>query len=179
MQGRRLGCGNTFRTEPGRVQARERRRSAPCSCYLLERLWRDQHFCHGTSMMRTSTGTWWAKQGPAVPPALTRSLQHWQDDSCSCASSPLLCFQSPSHTLGEPSGIQKLPKCLDHPDWWWRAWGCRSQHPTGRGNRSISNDIMRRSRGSKWLRRPQQVKNNPITRRRFNHTASRKHSLQC
>ena len=38
-QGKRLGCGNAFRTEPGRFQAGERRRSAPHSCYLLERLW--------------------------------------------------------------------------------------------------------------------------------------------
>lgn len=35
-----------------------------------------------------STGTWWAKQGPAVAPILVRSLQRWQDGSCSCASSP-------------------------------------------------------------------------------------------
>lgn len=40
-QGRRLKCGNTLRTELGRIQVHERSRSAPCSCYLLESLWRD------------------------------------------------------------------------------------------------------------------------------------------
>lgn len=89
----------------------------------------------------------------------------------------LLCF----HVLGHPDrgSSHKPPKCPDHPAWWWRAWTCSGQYLSGRGNHSISSDIPCRSRGSMWLRRWQQVKNNSITQRWFNHTASRKHSLRC
>lgn len=89
----------------------ERSRSAPCSCSLLERLWRDW-------VSATSAHWWeclWHTVGKSmsciyeVPPALAGWMA-------------VLCFQPPWHMLGDPSRSQELPTCLDHPAWRCSAW---------------------------------------------------------